>query len=503
MSRLTIYFTSDTHGYLFNTNFASTRRSAMGLLGMRFPKDGNTLVIDGGDTIQGSPLTFYLYGQGNSRFVANAMNDRGYDYVTLGNHDFNRGRAWMSDHLNTLSARCLCANVQDDRHELPIAPWTVKTMENGLRVGLFGIVTDWIRVWEKPENLKDFQLSSPLEAAGQAVSALKAEGCDLIVGIYHGGLEKDVRTGKMLSDTDENIACRICEELPIDILLTGHQHVGMADITYCGTHLVQTGCNARDYVHLTVEDDGSIHSELMAPPEDQMLTDGEQAVREKLEVWLDAPIGHLSRDLLPGDRLEMALHGSGIADFFNMVQAEAGGADLSCAALPNEIRGFHRDVTVRDVVASYVYANTLKVLRVTGEDVKAALEQCASYFEVSGDGRVSVSEAFLYPKEAHYNYDFFWGLDYVLDLNQPVGRRVASMTRKGREVSSSDSFSLVMCDYRATGAGDFPMWKHAPREKEIMTEVSELILSALSTHGLIEVPEKHPIRCILPGKTEA
>ena len=53
MAKLTVYFTSDTHGYLYNTSFASTQAMPMGLLSMRFPKDGNTLVIDGGDTIQG------------------------------------------------------------------------------------------------------------------------------------------------------------------------------------------------------------------------------------------------------------------------------------------------------------------------------------------------------------------------------------------------------------------------------------------------------------------
>ena len=51
MNRLTIYFTSDTHGYLFPTNFIDSTIQPMGLLSMRFPKDGNTLVIDGGDAI--------------------------------------------------------------------------------------------------------------------------------------------------------------------------------------------------------------------------------------------------------------------------------------------------------------------------------------------------------------------------------------------------------------------------------------------------------------------
>ncbi len=90
-----------------------------------------------------------------------------------------------------------------------------------------------------------------------------------------------------------------------------------------------------------------------------------------LNGWLDRPIGHLSRALWPEDKLTMALESSTIAAFFNQVQLEASGADISCAALPNSLRGFDSAVTVRDVVASYVYSNTLVVLRVTGGIIAA------------------------------------------------------------------------------------------------------------------------------------
>ena len=99
MAKLTIYFTSDTHGYLYPNNFASKQPRPMGLLSMRFAKDENTLVIDGGDTIQGSPLTYYCRLSGTELPVAEAMNARGYDYVTLGNHDFNNGPQYLKKYL--------------------------------------------------------------------------------------------------------------------------------------------------------------------------------------------------------------------------------------------------------------------------------------------------------------------------------------------------------------------------------------------------------------------
>ena len=496
MNRLTIWFTSDTHGYLFDTNFASREPQNQGLLGFSFPKDGNTLVIDGGDTIQGSPLTYYCRKTGTPLPIARAMNDLGYDYVTLGNHDFNCGPEWLAAHLETLDARCLCANVRDRDAALPIWPWAVHTLENGLRVGLVGIVTDWVNVWERPENLERLTVSDPLAAARAAVAALQAQGVDLLVGIYHGGVERDLETGRRLSDTDENIACALCEALPFDLLLTGHQHIAMVEKRWGGAHIAQTPCNATQAVKVTLDEAG-FHSELVPARAGAALTPDQARLRADLERWLDAPIGTLSRPIWPEDKLTMAMRGSAIADFFNAVQLWASGADISCAALPNELRGFDSSVTVRDVVASYIYSNTLVVLKVTGGVLRAALEQCARYFDVDAQGGVRVARAFLEPKEAHFNYDYFSGIEYVFDLAQPEGRRVASLTRAGRAVGDEETFSLVMCNYRATGAGDFGMYLACPREREIQTEVSELIISYILEHPDIHIPETHPIRCIV------
>lgn len=491
---MTLWFTSDTHGYLFDTDFASREPRDQGLLGFRFPRDENTLVIDGGDTIQGSPLTCFCQQTGEPLPIAGAMNALGYDYVTLGNHDFNRGRGYLSDYLEALDARCLCANVTDAEGRLPILPWTIHTLGNGLRVGLVGIVTSWVNLWEKPEHLEGLTVSDPLPAARAAVAALRRAGADVLVGVYHGGLERDPDTGRLLSDTDENVACRLCEALPFDLLLTGHQHIPMVEKRWHGTHIVQTPANATHAVRVTMDEAGVFHSELVPACRGGTMMAGQAALRQKLEQWLDAPIGTLSRAIWPGDKLEMALNGSDIADFFNAVQLWASGAEVSCAALPNELRGFDSRVTVRDVVATYVYANTLTVLEVTGAILRAALEQCATYFDVGADGSVSVARAFLEPKEAHFNYDYFSGIEYVFDLSRPAGDRVSRLTRNGRAVGPDEKLTLVMCDYRATGAGDFDMYKGCPRVKEIQTEVSELIIDYIRQKGHVEIPEGHPMR---------
>ena len=496
MSKLTIYFTSDTHAYLYPNNFADRQPRPMGLLSMSFPKDENTLVIDGGDTIQGSPLAYYCQSQGCELPAAQALNALGYDYVTLGNHDFNHGRDVLRRYLDALDAKCLCANVTDARGELPIAGTAVHTLGNGLRVGLVGLVTDWVNLWEKPENLTDLTVSDPLEAARKAIVEMKA---DVIVGIYHGGIERDLDSGRLLSRTDENIACRLCEELPFDLLLTGHQHIAMANREWHGTHIVQTPCNAEAYVKVTLGDDGKFVSELCDVPAEAALTEPQRELWEKLNAWLDQPIGRLNRAIWPEEKLRMALGGSSIADFFNMVQLWASGADVSCTALGNEVRGFDSNVTVRDVVASYIYSNTLVVLEVTGDVLRRALEQCARYFAVDADGALCVAESFLRPKVAHFNYDYFSGIEYVFDLDRPEGERVVSLTRAGKPVAPDDRLTLCMCDYRATGAGDFEFYCDCPRVREIQTEVRELILNYLVEHPLVELPPEHPHHCVRGG----
>lgn len=130
---LTIRYTSDTHGYLYPTSYADMQDRPMGLmkLASEYPHDGNTLIIDGGDTIQGSPLTNLYqrlspeekaacltedtYG---THPIAAMMNLAGYQFVTLGNHDFNYGVDALLDYLTNLDALCLCANIRDKEGRL-------------------------------------------------------------------------------------------------------------------------------------------------------------------------------------------------------------------------------------------------------------------------------------------------------------------------------------------------------------------------------------------------
>lgn len=483
---LTIYFTSDTHGYLFPTTYASEDEVRQGLLKTiaAFEKDENTLIIDGGDTLQGSPLSYYLKGQPIAKGedpIAQVFNFGGYDFVTLGNHDFNYGLEYLENYLRTLNATCLCANIKDVEGNLPIQNSAVLTLANGLKVGIVGICTDHVRVWENPETTAQLMITDPLLAAKAELDVLKPQA-DITICLYHGGYEVDLETGAALTQSTENVAGRISRELSFDLLLTGHQHMAIPALSLYGTHGVQPPANAISFckveVEVTADGAKTIKSELLPPAEAPHAAGYAKLLplEEKVQQWLHTPVGTLSQALEVGERIEMALNGTLIANFINQVQLAATGAQISAVGLANSIKGFSKDATVRDIVATYVFANNLSVLSMSGEILKQYAEHCASFFTLEG-GTPVISDAFARPKLAYYNYDFFSGMTYTFDIRKPVGERVVKMEVGGKAVTPDEVYTVCMNNYRATGTGGFEFLTQCPILQELGTEVSELIIN--------------------------
>ena len=490
---MTICFTSDIHGYFSNLDYASGKRISSGYVNCMnsFPHDGNTLILDGGDTLQGSPFTYWLYSGGEAHpcVPARLMNLAGVQFVTLGNHDFNYGVKPLREYLAALDAVCLCANVEG----IPeVRKTALVTLENGLRVGLTGILTPYTPHWERPENLEGIAVLDSVSSAREALGELKAQGAEVTVCIAHGGFEREPVTGRPLSNPEENQGYQMCRELDFDILLTGHQHQARAGIDLCGTHTCQVADRARHYARLEVTRESSGRTAVQS----RIVEAGEIPCPAALEYlaplerenarFLDTPLGTLDRPLPPRDRLSMALRGSDIANFINQVQLEASGADISVTALGNTVKGFQQRVTVRDIAASYEFPNTLKTIPVTRTELKAALERCAEYFDPREDG-LRISEAFLLPAPQHFNYDFYSGIEVTMDLRSPLGERVVSIRYEGQELPEDKVLKLCLNNYRATGAGGYPLYAGCPVLREEPTEIAQLIMDYVRRHGEITV----------------
>ncbi len=494
MKNLTLYFTSDLHGYVYPTDYRDQTVKNMGMLNImnNYKKDGNTLIIDAGDTIQGSPFTTYL-SQNPPKIhpVAQVFNTAGYDYVTLGNHEFNYGYDYLASYVQHLDAKVLCANITDKTNELPLQASNIKVLENGLKVGVIGFTTDFIPIWEKPQNLEHFDVHDTFSAVKTAHDELR-EQVDLLIGIYHGGFENDIHTHDVLTTSSENIGFKICKELSFDVLLTGHQHMPIPTHEILGTHIVQTAHNGTTYAKVDIEvsqtGETTITSSLNDPGlvAEKSMYEALLPLEKDVQTWLDSPVGHLNVSLQPTSHLDMALHGTPLANFINQIQLEVSGADIACTSFANSIKGFNQDVTVRDIVSTYVYPNTLIVRRVTGAALKSALEVCASYFELNGE-EVSISRSFVYPKESHYNYDYFANLTYKFDITKPIGERVVSMVFEGEEVTPKQELTLAMNNYRSSGVGGYECYLDCEVVQDIQVEMTELIINYFHEHKQVTV----------------
>jgi len=492
---LQLYFTSDMHGYLLPVDYARGGKQNTGLLSCAksFKKDGNTLIIDAGDTLQGSPFAAYLTGQPEGAApIATALNKAGYDYITLGNHDFNYGISYLQGYLNALDATCISANVTGD---LPLAPYTIHTLENGLKIGIVGIVTSRVNIWEPPANLVGVTISEPFAAAKEALAKLKGH-TDINICIYHGGFECDLTTDAPLDMSSENIGSKICRELDFDLLLTGHQHNLIEGRMLHGTFIVQPRPNATHFIKIngSMTETGMQFSSSVHTPDGTYCPEGLQVIHDieaRVQTWLDIPVGQLDKPLEMKDRVEMALNGSAIADFFNQLQLEATGTDISCASLSNQVPGFAREVRTRSIIANYPFSNDLVTLEVTGGVLRQVLERTATYLDLDKNGKPVVSDTFLIPKIEHYNYDFFAGLTYTANLQMPPGQRIQEIVVNGRKINPEDKFSLCTSHYRASGTGGYDVYQECPILKREPTDISELMRKYISMQD-VTITKRYP-----------
>ena len=471
---LKIIHTSDLHGYFFPTDYLDREKKNTGYLSLlnNIKKDERTIITDGGDILQGSSFAYYVKEHLNSNVVADMMQN--VDYYTLGNHDFNYGYNYLRTYVENMKGKLVCANVRDKTGKIKFNPYYVKEID-GYKIGIAGVVTDWVNLWERKENLVNFEVTDAFEGAKRALEELKKEKTDINILIYHGGYEIDLESGKKLSDTTENIGGKIAKELDFNIILAGHQHMEIAG--YIGDTLaIETPANGSKAALVEVDIERKEMKASFIEPRlgSNFLIEKYSDVEEEVQDYLDQPIAELSRDYMPENRIKMALHGSDLADLINKIQLDYTGADISITSFANVISGLKKNLTTRDVLNTYRFPNTTVVLEIDGKILREALEQNFSYIEY--DGSYKISKKFLEPKEEHYNFDYFYGIDFEKDLTKKVGERIGKIFFKGKEVKDSDKFSLVMNNYRATGAGGFDMYKDLKVIKNYDKETSEILL---------------------------
>jgi 5'-nucleotidase len=178
----------------------------------------NTLMIDAGDVLQGTPYFNFYKGEVEYK----AMSLIGYDAGTMGNHEFDNGVESLAKAMQFASFDIVSTNydVRGSALESKVKTHVVKEL-GGVRVGLFGLGISPIGLIT-PDNFKPLQYLEPVRMA-RGVSKLlrEQERCTLVLGMSHLGYYPNPKGDEV---GDSQVAAQVDG---IDFIASGHTHTFM------------------------------------------------------------------------------------------------------------------------------------------------------------------------------------------------------------------------------------------------------------------------------------
>ena len=512
--KIKLLYTTDIHGNVMPLIYGTNEEADIGLAKyatvVKKMKEENEhiILIDNGDLMQGTPLmTHYVKQyQHQANPMIEILNRLKIDAAVLGNHEFNFGNKVLTDAIEQSHFPWLSANIIDASSKKPQfgPPYIVKQIDDEVRVAIVGVTTHYIPNWESPNHIKGLTFLDACETLDDWVKHIREkENPDLLIAAYHGGFERDINTGEPTEKmTGENQAYQMCKQIKgIDILLTGHQHrelVGnIKDVL-----VIQAGSHGRTYgeINMVLEKEGNVWNVIKKKAAVRTLETVEADdeilqyigdLEKSTQQWLDEPIGFIDGDMTIIDPFQARIKKHPFIQFIHDVQMEESGVDISVTALLNNHSvGFKETVTMRDVVSNYIYPNTLVVLQLTGKDIKAALEKTASYFTLDNEGKIIVDPSYVRPKPQHYNYDMWEGIEYEINVSKPIGNRIEKLTYQNREIKEHETYHVVLNNYRASGGGDYDMFKDKPVIREIQKDMVEIIREYFERHKYVKAYTK-------------
>jgi 2',3'-cyclic-nucleotide 2'-phosphodiesterase/3'-nucleotidase len=525
----------------------------------------NTLLFDNGDLLQGSPLGDYVarvkpLQTGQLHPAVRVMNALHFDAANVGNHEFNYGLPFLRRALEGADFPFLNANLMQgdgsdkaapeknaftpyvllERHFVDEAGAT-----QALKIGVIGFAPPQVMQWDR-QNLQGLIHARDIPQTARAlVPRLKAEGADVVVVLAHTGFER----GETVFFA-ENTVARLAEVPGVDAILFGHSHgefpgrffsthpkVDLARGTINGVPATMPGFWGS---HL-----GVIDLRLAKNAGQWKVLEGHAEIRPVFDrttrkplVEPDAMVAELVRGehegTLASMRAEVATTSAPIQSYFAQVlddpsvqvvanaqlayarKALAGtphaGLPLLSAAAPFKTGGrggvnYYTDIpagpiAMRNVADLYVYPNSVKVLRLSGAQVREWLEFSAGAFNRI-DPQGAPEQNLLNAAFPSFNFDTLDGVSYRIDVTQPArydrngklvapdAHRIQDLRHDGRPIDEAAFFAVVTNNYRASGGGNFPGLDGSQVILDAPDENRQALLQYLQAAGHIDPSADH------------
>ena len=404
-------------------------------------------VVSSGDFAQGNTVGSLTKGEA----IVRIMNAVGYDYLTIGNHEFDYTVPQMQHLSEMLTAKTLCCNFSryeqdnddkdDDRDDDDLYPaYEVKDF-GGTKVGFIGVATPSTFRSSTPTYFIDdngnllynFHQTDTYECVQEAVNDAREEGAEIIIVLSHLGDDPEVAYSRGL----------IAATHGIDVVLDGHAHhvlnERLVNDRGDSVTLSSTGTKFAYIGRLTIDTDNRVTTELLPISDchrvNQAVQDTVLAIQQELEARVNAPVGTTAFALADRDNQDNRLvrkQETNLGDFMADVARYTTGANIGVCNGGGLRAGLYNEtITFGNIVSIWPFNNTMRVVECTGQQLLDAFE---------------VSAANL-PRE---NGDFMHvsGLRYTINPHVPTSviwddNRMFNGVGKTRRIAKMEVFMLA------------------------------------------------------------
>nr|WP_077260150.1 bifunctional 2',3'-cyclic-nucleotide 2'-phosphodiesterase/3'-nucleotidase [Klebsiella oxytoca] len=482
---LRIMETTDMHGNMMDYDYYQDKATdkfglvrAASLIDAARKEVLNSVLVDNGDVIQGSPMADYRASKGlkNGEIhpVYKAMNMLDYTVGSLGNHEFNYGLDYLSAAIKGAKFPYINANVFDAKTNQPyfrqylIVETPLKDRDgktHKVRIGYIGFVPPQIMSWDKDKLAGKVTAKDITETARELVPQMRKEGADVIIAIAHSGFSSDPY--KALA---ENSVYYLSDVPGINAIMFGHSHgvfpgedfaaIKGVDIRQGTINSVPAVMPGRWADHIGVVDlvlDGEagnwkvVAGKAEARPvfdkeSKKSVAAPDMAMREVLAEDHKGTLGFVSDSIGKittnvNTYLSLVQDGPAVqiiqdaqkAYVEHFIQGDPDLADLPVlsAAAPFKAGGRKNDpeayvdirkgeLSFRNAADLYQYPNTLVAVKVKGKDVKEWLECSAGMYNQINVNSRQPQALFNWDGFRTYNFDVFDDVSYQIDVTQPA-----------------------------------------------------------------------------------
>lgn len=485
--------TSDVHGHFDGYDYLANKEDNGGSLSQASVKidelreeNPNTLVVDAGDSLQGNMANYFIDDDIHPMFAA--MNEIGYDVWCVGNHEFNYSPEYLEKFIKEPEATVLCGNVYRPDGSSLAQDYIIKEVD-GVRIGIIGMTTPNIMRWDG-DKFNGWTITDPIEETQKAIDEMENQDlADIYVAVVHMGMEEEFQK----SDSAKALA-EACPELCA--VMCGHAHETV-ECEYAGNAvLTEPGANGSNIsqILITVEEteDGyeakEVTSNLISLEDQPFDTDLDSI----LKPYHDRGVAHTESQIgvLKGGALvpESDMKGISQALFQDTALIDLINETMMYYASPYVPEGrrlvaasalVKKDSNIQegpirycDIYNIYPYNNQLRLVEISGAQLKEYMEWSAEFYNQFNQGDVTIS---FNPERIYYNYDCFSGVNYQIDISKPAGDRIVNLTYSdGTLVNDSDIVYLATTDYRVNNHLNSELFVDNPCKIIYSSENSEL-----------------------------